>query len=76
MPLFHFDVIENGVTVRDDEGIDGLTVEGAKLEAARAAAEMMRDRAGRTAEPADISIIVRDGTPTPVCTVTVALAIQ
>jgi hypothetical protein len=37
---------------------------------------MMRDRAGRTAEPADISIIVRDGTPTPVCTVTVALAIQ
>ena len=76
MPLFHFDVIENGVTDRDEEGIDGLTVEGAKLEAARAASEMMRDRAGQKAEPADISIIVRDGTPTPVCTVIVALSIQ
>jgi hypothetical protein len=53
----------------------GLTVKGAKLEAARAASEIIRDRAGRTAEPADISIIVGDGTPTPVCTVIVALTI-
>jgi hypothetical protein len=76
MPRFHFDVVENGVTATDDEGMDGLTVQGAKLEAARSAAEMMRDRAGRKAEPANISIIVRDGTPIPVCTVTVALTLQ
>jgi hypothetical protein len=76
MPRFHFDVCENGVLTPDEEGLDLLSANAARLEAARAAAEMIRDRAQRGAEPADISLIVRDGSPEPVCTVTVALTIQ
>jgi hypothetical protein len=37
---------------------------------------MLRDRTADVAEPADISIVVRDGSPEPVCTVHVALKIQ
>jgi len=76
MPRFHFDVCEDGVLTPDEEGLDFLSANTARLEAARAAAEMIRDRAQRGAEPADISLIVRDGSPEPVCTVTVALTIQ
>jgi hypothetical protein len=76
MPRFHFDVCENGVLTPDEEGLDLLSANAARLEAARAAAEMIRDRAQRGAEPAEISLIVRDGSPEPVCTVTVALNIK
>ena len=76
MPHFFFDVCTNGVTERDDEGLDLLSATAAKLEAARTAVEMMRDRTQRGAEPADISLTVRDGSPQPVCTVTVALRFQ
>jgi hypothetical protein len=76
MPRFHFDVCTNGVTVEDEEGLDLLNPATARLEAARAAAEMMRDRCADIAEPADVSITVRDGSPEPVCTVQVALKIQ
>jgi len=48
----------------------------ALLEAVRTAAEMMRDGCADRAEPADVSIIVRDGSPEPACTVKVALTIQ
>jgi hypothetical protein len=73
MPHFRFDVCENGVLSPDEEGLDLLSAHDARLEAARTAAEMMRDRVARNAEPADISLIVRDGSSHPVCTVTVAL---
>jgi hypothetical protein len=75
VPHFYFES-ENGVATPDEEGLDFVSAEAARLEATRAAAEMMRDRAQRKAEPADISLIVRDGSPEPVCTVTVALTIQ
>ena len=73
MPWFHFDVCEDGVLSRDEKGLELLSVTAARLEAARAAAEMMRDRAQRGAEPANISLSVRDGSGEPVCTVPVAL---
>jgi hypothetical protein len=73
MAWFYFDVCTDGVIEPDDEGLELSSVEAAQLEAARAAAEMMRDRAQRAAEPADISITVKDGSPEPVCAVTVAL---
>lgn len=76
MPRFHFDVCENGTTIPDPDGLDLLSAAAARLEAARAAAEMMRDRAGRNAEPADITLVVRDGSPEPVCTVVVTLRVQ
>jgi hypothetical protein len=76
MPRFYFDVCTNGVTVRDDEGLDLLSAKTARFEAARAAAEMLRDRTRNEAEPADISLMVRDDSPEPVCTVVVALKIQ
>ena len=37
---------------------------------------MMRDRCADKAEPADVSIIVRGGSPEPACAVKVALTIQ
>jgi hypothetical protein len=76
MPHFFFDVCTDGVTQRDDEGLELLSATAARLEAARAAAEMMRDRTQRAAEPADISIIVRDDSREPVCTIEVALKIK
>ena len=76
MPHFHFDVFTNGVIVEDEDGLELLSAEAARLEATRAAAEMMRDRCADKAEPADVSIIVRDGRSEPVCTVQVALKIQ
>jgi hypothetical protein len=76
MPRFRFDVSTNGVTVEDKDGLDLLSAGAARLEATRAASEMMRDFCARNSEPADVSIVVRDGSPEPVCTVQVALKIQ
>jgi hypothetical protein len=76
MAHFYFDVCTNGVTVADEDGVDLLNAATALLEAARTAAEMMIDRCAHRAEPADVSIIVRDGSPEPTCTVKVALTIQ
>ena len=76
MAHFYFDVCTNGVTVEDEDGVDLLNAATALLEAVRTAAEMMRDRCADRAEPADVSIIVRDGSPGPACTVKVALTIQ
>ena len=76
MAHFYFDVCTDGVTVQDEDGVDLLNAATALLEAVRTAAEMMRDRCADSAEPADVSIIVRDGSPEPACTVKVALTIQ
>jgi len=76
MAQFYFDLCTNGVTVEDKDGLDLLDAATARLEASRAAAEMMRDRCAGNSEPADVSIVVRDGSPEPVCTVQVALKIQ
>jgi hypothetical protein len=73
MPQFHFDVSENGVITPDEDGMDLLNAKLARLEAARAAAEMLRHRTLQNAEPADVFIIVRDGNPEPLCVVTVRL---
>ena len=73
MAHFYFDVCTN---VADQDGVDLLNAATALLEAARTAAEMMRDRCADRAEPADVSIIVRDGSPEPACTVKLALTIQ
>jgi hypothetical protein len=62
MARFRFDVYENGVLTPDDEGLDLLSVEAARLEAARAAAEMLRDRALDEAAPADIEVVARNET--------------
>jgi len=54
MAHFYFDVCTN---VADQDGVDLLNAATALLEAARTAAEMMRDRCAHRAEPADVSII-------------------
>lgn len=75
MPRFFFDVVENGRTIQDDDGVELLSLEAARLEAGRTAGEMLRDRTQEKADPADICLIVRDGSPEPVCSVVVALKI-
>jgi hypothetical protein len=74
MPHFHFDVCTNGVTVEDEDGLDLLDAEFARLEAARAAAEMLQN--GRRCRARRHFFVVRDGSAEPVCTVHVALKIQ
>jgi len=76
MAHFYFDVCTNGVTVEDEDGFYLVNAATARLEAVRTAVEIMRDRYANKAEPADVSIIVRDGSPEPACTVKVALTIQ
>jgi hypothetical protein len=75
MAHFYFDVCTNGVTVEDEDGLDLLNPATARLEAARTAAEMMKDRCADKAEPVDVSIIVRDWSPEPVCTVLVSFKV-
>jgi hypothetical protein len=61
MPRFHLHIVEDGGTIPDDEGLDLLSAEAARLEAARTAAEIIRDRAWKKAIPADVSIVIREG---------------
>ena len=63
MPHFHFDVCTNGVIVEDEDGLDLLNAATARLEAVRAAAEMMKDRCADLAERAEVSIAVRTQSP-------------
>jgi hypothetical protein len=44
MPLFYFDVRENGTFIQDDEGMELRDLEAAEVEAAEAAASIGRDR--------------------------------
>ena len=76
MPHFHFDVCSNGVIVEDEDGLDLLNAATARLEAVRAAAEMMKDRCADMAERAEVSIAVRTQSLEPVCIVQVALRIR
>ena len=73
MPRYHFDLRADGITIPDHEGLELLDEAAAREEAARAAGEMKRS--ARNAEPQAIALVVRDGSPIPVCTVTVALSI-
>ena len=59
----YFDVCTDGVTVVDEDGLDLLGAATTRLEAGRAAAEMMRDRCAAKAVPVDVSITVRDCSP-------------
>ena len=73
---FHFDVCTDGVIVEDKDGLDLLNAATARLEAVRAAAEMMKDRCADMAQRANICIAVRTQSLEPVCTVQVALGIR
>jgi hypothetical protein len=75
VPRFYFDLVENGRTIPDEDGVELLSLGAARLEAARTAGEMLRDRTQAKAEPADICLIVRDGSPEPACSIVVALKI-
>jgi hypothetical protein len=51
MPRFHFDIVNDGETIPDDEGLDLLSAEAARLEAARAAAEISATALRRRRSP-------------------------
>jgi hypothetical protein len=57
MPRFFFDVVLDGATEPDGEGLDLPNVLAARAEATRAAAEMVRDRA---ADDIELTIVIRD----------------
>jgi hypothetical protein len=58
MPRFYFDLVLDGATEADSEGLDLPNVIVARAEAARAAAEMVNDRAA--GDNVGLTIVVRD----------------
>jgi len=72
MPRLDFDVVEDGVTSRDNDGLDMPSAEVARKAAAFTATVLSYDRAERGAKPTDVSIVIRDNSGT-LDTVTVTL---
>ena len=62
MTLYYFDVRDNDGLIRDEEGMELLTLAGVENEAARSLADMARDAVLETKDPASykIAIEVRD----------------
>ena len=62
MPLYHFDTIEDGDLVPDDEGLEFTNLAVACDEAVRALGEMARDKL-RCRDRQEIAISIRNGGP-------------
>jgi hypothetical protein len=75
MPRFYFDTTFDNVTEPDREGVELRDARTARKEAVRAAAEMAKDAAGKSAEQ-DISIQVRDEAGERIGTARVTLRID
>jgi hypothetical protein len=67
MPLYHFDTIEDGDLVADDEGLEFTSLAVACDEAVRALGEMARDRL-RCRDRQEIAISIRNGGLMPLFT--------
>ena len=65
MPRFYFDVRDGDGVTHDDEGVELAGIEVARDEATRTLGEIARDALPGTLRR-ELSIEVRDGSPTPV----------
>ena len=75
MPRYYFDSIENGRTLRDEEGLELADVEEARIEALKALGGIVKDSMPN-GDTAQFAIAVRDGTPDPVITAVLSLSVE
>ncbi len=75
MPRFYFDVHEGARFIPDDEGLELADLDRAEREAAKAVAEIGRDRLP-SGEARDIGIEVRDEHRQRVLTITVSMHVE
>jgi hypothetical protein len=73
MARFFFDLAVDGLEKPDDEGLDCFDASAIQAEAARTAAEMLKDRPPRDGS---VTIVVRDETGRPLFKVAASLQIQ
>ena len=76
MPLFFFDVIDDGLVVPDALGTVCPNPEAAKTEAAQALGEMARDALSSSDGGRNMSILVRDHESTPLVKVHLYYAVE
>jgi hypothetical protein len=74
VPRFYFDVWEGGSFTRDDAGLDFGSLDAAEHEAARAAAEIGRDRLPK-GNARDVRVEIRDEQRRQVVTVRVSMEV-
>jgi hypothetical protein len=75
MPRFHFDLHEDGLVVRDEDGAELADEQAAVREAIETAASVARDAfASRTAD--QVLVEVRDGERGPLIKVAVILKVE
>jgi hypothetical protein len=74
MPLYHFDTVEEGELITDDEGLEFTSLDVACDEAIRALGEIARDKLRRQ-DRQEITISIRDSGVTPLFTASLLLRI-
>ena len=74
MPRYYFDSIENGRTLRDEEGLELADVEEARIEALKALGGIVKDSMP-DGDTAQFVVAVRDGNPDPVITAVLSLSV-
>lgn len=72
MQRFFFDLMENGVSVSDSNGILLPQLDEAELEAAGAIAQMMAERVSR-ADLHNMAVVIRDAGRNPVARVSLTM---
>ena len=60
MPRFYFDMVEDGVTLHDNDGVEMPSAKLARRAAAAIVAVIAYDRATKNLAP-DVAIVIRDG---------------
>jgi hypothetical protein len=72
MQRFFFDLVEDGVSVSDVDGIVLPELDEAELEAAGAIAQMMAERISRS-DRHNMSVVIRDSGRTPLARISLTI---
>jgi hypothetical protein len=72
MPRFYFDITENGLSARDEDGVVVTDLDDAEREATLAVAEIAGDTA--TAYRHDLQVVISDEAHTPVARVSLTVS--
>ena len=59
MPLFYFDVVDDGVTTHDHDGVEMPSAKLARRAASAIVAVMAYDRVAKSLAP-DVAVVIRD----------------
>jgi hypothetical protein len=76
MPLYYFDIYEDGEIFADAAGVELATDRAAEREAASIAAELARDHLGEDPESANVEVRARDPAGRSVCVKSVHMQVD